>query len=76
MIFVTGDIHAEPERFSMKNFPQQQEMTRNDYLVICGDFGLVWDKEESKREKWWLDWLTEKPYTTLVVDGNHGATRC
>lgn len=71
MIFVTGDMHADPGRFSMENFPEQKEMTRNDYMVICGDFGLLWDKEESKREKWWLDWLAEKSYTTLVVDGNH-----
>lgn len=71
MIFVTGDMHADPGRFSMENFPEQKEMTRNDYMVICGDFGLLWDKEESKRGKWWLDWLAEKSYTTLVVDGNH-----
>ena len=57
MIFVTGDMHADPGRFSMENFPEQKEMTRNDYMVICGDFGLLWDKEESKREKWWLDWM-------------------
>lgn len=50
----------------------RKKWTRNDYMVICGDFGLLWDKEESKREKWWLDWLAEKSYTTLVVDGNHG----
>lgn len=50
MIFVTGDMHADPGRFSMENFPEQKEMTRNDYMVICGDFGLLWDKEESKRE--------------------------
>ena len=43
MIFVTGDMHADPGRFSMENFPEQKEMTRNDYMVICGDFGLLWD---------------------------------
>ena len=47
-------------------------MTKEDYVIICGDFGGIWDKDkESAREKWWLDWLEEKPYTTLFVDGNH-----
>lgn len=72
MIFVTGDIHAEPERFNMKNFPEQKELCRDDYVIICGDFALVWSEDqESKRETWWLDWMENKSYTTLVVDGNH-----
>ena len=76
-IYVTGDIHSEPDRFSMENFPEQKELTRDDYMIICGDFGLVWaEDKESKRETWWHDWLEDKNYTTLFVDGNHGATRC
>lgn len=72
MIFVTGDIHAEPERFNTENFPEQKELCRDDYVVICGDFGLVWAEDrESKQETWWLDWLEDKNYTTLFVDGNH-----
>ena len=54
-IYVTGDIHAEPDRFNMENFPEQKELTRDDYMIICGDFGLVWaEDKESKRETWWL----------------------
>ena len=41
-IYVTGDIHSEPDRFNMENFPEQKELTRDDYMIICGDFGLVW----------------------------------
>lgn len=71
-IYVTGDIHSEPDRFNTENFPEQKEMTRDDYVIICGDFGLVWSEDwESKRETWWLDWLENKTYTTLFVDGNH-----
>lgn len=69
MIFITGDIHGEPSRFSVDNFPEQKEMTKNDYVIITGDFGLVWNN--SKQEKWWLKWLNKKPFTTLFVDGNH-----
>lgn len=71
MIYVTGDIHGDPFRFSSDIFPEQKEMTKDDYVIICGDFGLVWEQKESKTEKYWLDWLNNKPFTTLFVDGNH-----
>ena len=72
MIYITGDCHADFRRFNTGIFPEQHEMTMEDYVIICGDFGGVWDKDkESSREKWWLDWLEEKSYTTLFVDGNH-----
>ena len=71
MIFLTGDTHSDIKRFSSHNFPEQQNLTKNDYVIILGDFGLVWDLEESKYEKYWLDWLDTKPFTTLFLDGNH-----
>ena len=47
-------------------------MTRDDYVIICGDFAGVWDyKLSSPEESYWLDWLNDKPFTTLFVDGNH-----
>lgn len=71
-IWITGDIHGDPTRFSKDVFPEQKEMTKGDYVIICGDFGLVWDfRGESKNEKYWLDWLEEKPFTTVFVCGNH-----
>lgn len=69
MIFVTGDIHGNPRRFSINSFPEQVEMTRDDFVIILGDFGLVWSG--SKEENYWLDWLDNKTFTTLFIDGNH-----
>lgn len=71
MIYVTGDTHAniDIEKLNSKRFPQQKNLTKNDYLIVCGDFGLVWDG--SAREIWWQDWLSAKNFTTLWVDGNH-----
>lgn len=71
MIYVTGDTHANIDigKLNTKRFPQQNSLTKNDYLIICGDFGLVWDG--SHREIWWQDWLSAKKFTTLWVDGNH-----
>lgn len=74
MIYVTGDTHAQSHRFNTDNFPEQKEMTKDDYVIICGDFGGVWHREDSeyiKQENYWLDWLDDKPFTTLFVDGNH-----
>ena len=72
MLFVTGDCHGEFGRFNVDIFPEQREMTKEDYVIVCGDFGGVWEKDtESSKEKWWMDWLENKPFTTLFVDGNH-----
>lgn len=68
MIYITGDCHGEFNRFSSDAFPEQAEMTREDYVIVCGDFGL-WNDDKS--ERWWLDWLAEKSFTLLFVDGNH-----
>ena len=72
MIYITGDTHSDFSRFTEENFPIQSEMTKDDYVIICGDFGGVWTfEEESRREKEALDWLNNKNFTTLFVDGNH-----
>lgn len=71
-IYLTGDTHAKFNRFTTDNFPEQKNLTKDDYVIICGDFGGVWNYLcETKEEKYWLDWLNKKPFTTLFVDGNH-----
>ena len=72
MIYITGDTHSDFSRFTEEKFPIQSEMTKDDYIIICGDFGGVWTfEEDSRREKEALDWLNNKSFTTLFVDGNH-----
>ena len=72
MIYITGDTHSDFSRFTEENFLIQSEMTKDDYIIICGDFGGVWTfEEDSRREKEALDWLNNKSFTTLFVDGNH-----
>jgi hypothetical protein len=86
-IYVTGDTHgSQPSgflsvdgfmrRLSKNSFPEQQSLGKDDYVVICGDFGGVWAANryacaEPPEEKNALDWLEEKPFTTLFVPGNH-----
>lgn len=68
MIYITGDCHGDYTRFSVKRFPEQKELKKSDYMIVCGDFGFWHDTGE---QRWWLKWLTEKPFTILWVDGNH-----
>ena len=70
-IYITGDTHGDFHRFSADNFPEGKTLTKEDYVIICGDFGGIWDVEKSSpQEKYWLDWLDNKPWTTLFCDGN------
>lgn len=72
-VFITGDTHGPMsiQRLGSGYFPEGHELTKDDYVIICGDFGLVFALTESSEEKYWLKWLEDKPWTTLFVDGNH-----
>lgn len=67
-VFLTGDLHSDPRRFSRKAF---SDLTKDDLVIVLGDFGLMFEETESKTERYWLDWLESKPFTTLFPDGNH-----
>ena len=71
MIYVTGDTHGftDNARIDAAHWPVGQTLTRNDCLVICGDFGAFWGDDE--RDQALLDWYEAQPWTTLWVDGNH-----
>lgn len=72
MIYVTGDIHGgfDIHKLSSKELRSAGlRIEKDDYVIVCGDFGLVWDNKPE--ERYWRKWLDEKPWTTLFVDGNH-----
>lgn len=73
MIFVTGDAHGGIDigKLTSKKFITGNTLTKNDYVIICGDFGFIWKNEPDKTEKYWMKWFNEKPWTTLFIDGNH-----
>lgn len=48
MIYITGDTHSNFSRFTEDKFPIQSEMTKDDFVIICGDFGGVWTFEEER----------------------------
>ena len=75
MIYITGDTHSDFRRFSKTIFPEQNEMTKEDYCIIAGDFGGVWyganDLRHRNEEDYNLDELNERSFTTLFIPGNH-----
>ena len=68
MIYITGDCHADFSKFYKRNFPAQADMTKDDTMIICGDFGL-W--HNCKEERYRLNALNKRSFTTVFVDGNH-----
>lgn len=52
-IFVTGDCHSNFRKFNMGRFPEQANLDKDDYVIVCGDFGGIWEVGwESKNEKY------------------------
>ncbi len=72
-IYLTGDIHGELDIAKVEAFSDGagSELTRDDFLVILGDFGLVWHDPATPEETARLDWFEAQPWTTLFIDGNH-----
>ncbi len=66
MIYVTGDMHGQISRF---DDPALHKLKERDTLLICGDFGFLWDG--SKEEMNQLRKLTKKKYNICFVDGTH-----
>ena len=71
MIYLTGDthIHIDVSKLDTKHFTEGKQLTKDDYVVVLGDFGLYW--QNNKTFQYWHKWFQEKSWTTLWIDGNH-----
>ncbi len=67
MIWITGDKHGQLDPF-LEN-PTYKKIKKNDTLIICGDFGFLWDR--SKQELKNLKWLSKRRFNIAFVDGCH-----
>ncbi len=67
MVYITGDIHGDISWF--KN-PKLKKLGEKDILIVCGDFGFLWDPK-SEAEKKNLEILKSKKYTICFLDGAH-----
>ncbi len=66
MIFITGDTHGDFSRFKDST---TKKIRRGDTLIICGDFGFIWDG--SRTEKQVLKKISDLKYTVAFIDGCH-----
>ena len=71
MVYITGDTHGafDIHKINPREFEAAKNLTKDDYVIICGDFGCIWDGGSSDR--FWLNWLETLPWNTLFIDGNH-----
>ena len=65
MVFVTGDCHGNFARFEQQHFPAHATMTKDDTVIITGDFGGVWFGDSRDDET--LDWLEHLPLSLIHI---------
>jgi len=88
-IFIKGDTHRLIDVEKIDEFDRVvgNELTRDDYLIVLGDFGGVWTGKDIMGDKFAYDFYEwkcmlafddepreyweKKPYTVLFIDGNH-----
>ena len=66
MIYITGDTHGDISRFRDSI---TRKLRRDDTLIVCGDFGFIWDG--SRAEMNMIRKLDELRYTIAFIDGCH-----
>ena len=66
MIYITGDTHGDRKRLSRFNL---RKLNEGDTLIICGDFGFMWN--DTKQEREFLMNLGKRKYNICFIDGTH-----
>ncbi len=66
VIYVTGDMHGEMRRFHSRAL---RRLKKGDTLIICGDFGFLWDGGEQEEKN--LRKIGRLKYQVLFLDGTH-----
>ena len=71
MIYITGDTHSmlDWEKINTTRFPEQKGLTKDDFLIILGDFGGVLGVDG--QDDYIIKTYNNRPFTTLFIDGNH-----
>ena len=66
MIYITGDMHGDEERLYDREW---FKLKKGDVLIVCGDFGYLWNGGERERE--YIDYLGSRKFTVAFIDGTH-----
>ena len=68
MILITGDTHGLIDYNKIERLNKINVLSNNDYLIIAGDFGGIWNARTLDHD---LSFYTKLPFKILFVDGNH-----
>ncbi len=66
MIYVTGDMHGDIERFSERAL---KKLRAEDTLIVLGDFGFIWQGGEQEEKN--LEFIRNRRFQVLFLDGTH-----
>ena len=50
MIYLTGDTHGGIDIRKLLDKEFEKKVTSQDFLIICGDFGFIWNYKREKRK--------------------------
>lgn len=65
-VFITGDTHGDFTRFKKDIFYEQAELTKEDCVIICGDFG-EFGTAAPRKTTGWTGWRTSPlPHSSSV----------
>lgn len=67
MIYITGDTHGI-NNFDKLLSLELSQLTKNDYVIICGDCGVLFSPKTAEDM---IRQYSNLPFTVLYVDGNH-----
>jgi len=72
-VFICGDTHGDYDIHKLITFNKAQpELTKEDYVIVAGDFGLIFAPFADTQEENTLREVYRKfKFTTLFIDGNH-----
>jgi len=72
-IFIVSDTHGENDHHKLNNDFVYKSCSNSypDYVIVTGDFGFLWSNIPDNIEAYWLNWLEQKQFKILFIDGNH-----
>ena len=67
-VYITGDTHGYYPQLMDRLAGNNCHLTKDDILLVTGDFGFVWNYAENIAA---FKKLTNEPFTVAFIDGNH-----
>ena len=68
-VYITGDLHGT--KYIEKLLPDRLKgLKKNDIVIICGDFGFIYNRALMKRQNKYLNFLTQLA-TICFIDGSY-----